>query len=203
MESNMQPDLEEFLRLYDRLIICVRIIDGGLTEHECKAVLYFVIELEKIDRPYEDLDDLAAGIEITKFHSIGWLLERDTMAKVLVIDDEPNVRTIIDLLLREAGYDVLLANNGWKGLELYRREHPDVIVLDLKMPEVDGITVLKQIRGVDLKQPVIVLTADSDPATEQQVRAIGVHEFVMKSSSMHLLEDTLTHLFTGRKPKFG
>ena len=71
MESNMRPDLEEFLRLYDRLIICVRIIDGGLTEHECKAVLYFVIELEKIDCPYEDLDDLAAAIEIAKFHSVG------------------------------------------------------------------------------------------------------------------------------------
>lgn len=70
MESDIRRDLEEFMRLYDRLIICARIIDGGLTEHECNSVLYFVIELEKIGHPYEDLDDLAAAIEIAKFHSI-------------------------------------------------------------------------------------------------------------------------------------
>ena len=71
MESDIQPDLEEFMHLYDRLIICARIIDGGQTEHECNSVLYFVIELEKIGHSYENLDDLAAAIEIAKFHSIG------------------------------------------------------------------------------------------------------------------------------------
>jgi len=71
------------------------------------------------------------------------------------------------------------------------------------MPELDGVTVLKEIRAVDFKQPVIVLTGNNNPETEQQVRAIGVNEFVLKSSSMHFLENTLTHLFMSRKPKFG
>ena len=113
------------------------------------------------------------------------------MAKILVIDDEPNVRSLLDILLRGEGYDVLLADNGWQGLELYRREHPDVIVLDLKMPELDGITVLKHIRDVDLKQPVIILTGDSTPGTERQVRALGVSAFIVKGSSLDLLMDTL------------
>ena len=125
------------------------------------------------------------------------------MAKVLVIDDEAHARVLLDIHLSRRGYDVVLAGDGWQGLQLYHQEHPDVIVLDLNMPELDGVTVLKKIRAVDLTQPVIVLTADGDPETEQQVRALGVNEFVMKSSSMHLLEDTLTHLFVGRKPKFG
>ena len=125
------------------------------------------------------------------------------MTKVLVIDDEPYTRALLDIHLRHRGYDVMLAGDGWKGLQLYHQEHPDVILLDLNMPELDGVTVLKEIRAVDLNQPVIVLTADSTPEMEQQVRAIGVNEFVLKSSSMHLLEDTLTHLFMGRKPKFG
>jgi len=47
------------------------------------------------------------------------------------------------------------------------------------------------------------LTGNNNPETEQQVRAIGVNEFVLKSSSMHFLENTLTHLFMSRKPKFG
>ena len=66
----MRPDLEEFMSLYHRVISCAQINDGGLTDHECKAVLYFVIVLEKFDRPYEDLDDLVAAIEIAKFYSI-------------------------------------------------------------------------------------------------------------------------------------
>ena len=76
---------------------------------------------------------------------------------------------------------------GWMGLQLYRQEHPDVIVLDLKMPGLDGVTVLKQIRSVDLTQPVIVLTGDTAPQAERQVRALGVSEFIIKGSSLHLL----------------
>lgn len=116
------------------------------------------------------------------------------MAKVLIIDDEPNVRTLLAMRLRHQGYAVLFADNGWKGLQLYRQEQPDVIVLDLKMPELDGVTVLKQIRSVDLKQPVIILTGDSTPETERQVRALGVSEFIVKGSSMDLLVDTLKGL---------
>lgn len=123
-----------------------------------------------------------------------------TMAKVLVIDDAPNVRTLLDMLLRHQGYDVVLADNGWKGLQLYRQKHPDVILLDLNMPELDGVTVLKQIRSVDHKQPVVILTGDSTPATERQVRALGVSEFILKGSSLHVLADTLQRILKTPTP---
>jgi len=116
---------------------------------------------------------------------------RNTVAKILVIDDEPHVRAVLEMRLRQQGYDVLFADSGWKGLELYHQEHPDVIVLDLRMPELDGVTVLKAIRRVDLKQPVIILTGDTTPEVERQVRALGVSEFIVKGSSMKLLVDTL------------
>jgi CheY-like chemotaxis protein len=64
------------------------------------------------------------------------------MAKILVIDDEEGIRNLLDTLLRLKGYDVVLVASGRKGLELFRRERPDVVVLDLKMPGMDGITVL-------------------------------------------------------------
>jgi CheY-like chemotaxis protein len=116
------------------------------------------------------------------------------LAKVLVIDDEPNVRTLLDMLLRPKGYDVMLADNGSTGLQLYRQEHPDIILLDLQMPTLDGVTVLKKIRSVDPEQPVIVLTGDTSPETEQQVRALGVSEFIVKGSSLHAVEDTVKRL---------
>ena len=116
------------------------------------------------------------------------------MAKILVIDDQPNVRALLDFLLRRKGYDVMLADNGRTGLQLYRQEHPDVILLDLNMPKLDGVTVLKQIRSVDLKQPVIVFTGECTSETEQQVRALGVSGFILKGSPLHLLWGTLKDL---------
>ena len=122
------------------------------------------------------------------------------MAKVLVIDDEPSIRNLLDTLLCRKGYDVVLAESGRKGLELFRRERPDVLVLDLKMPQMDGITVLKQIRRVDPKLPVIILTGAGTPETEQQVRAMGVTEYVEKAFSLHLLGDALKRLLKTPTP---
>jgi DNA-binding response OmpR family regulator len=122
------------------------------------------------------------------------------MAKVLVIDDEPGIRDLLDTLLRRKGYDVVLAENGQKGLECFRRERPDVLVLDLKMPEMDGLTVLRQVRSLDARMPVIILTGAGTAETEQRVRALGVTEYVEKEFSLHLLGDALKRLLKTPNP---
>jgi CheY-like chemotaxis protein len=113
------------------------------------------------------------------------------MAKVLVIDDEQGIRNLLDTLLSRKGYDVVLADGGRKGLELFRRERPDVVVLDLKMPEMDGRAVLQQIRSLNPGQPVIILTGAGLPEAEEQLRAFGVSEYVEKEFSLHRLGDAL------------
>ena len=118
------------------------------------------------------------------------------MAKILVIDDDQGILRLLDTLLRRKGYDVVLAESGRKGLELFRREQPDVIVLDLKMPVMDGLTVLQQVRGLKFGQPVIIFTGASTPETEQQVRALGVTEIVGKEVSLGRLEDSLKRLLS-------
>ena len=122
------------------------------------------------------------------------------MAKILVIDDEQDIRNLLDTLLRRKGYDVVLAESGRKGLELFRRERPDVIVLDLKMPEMDGLTVLRQIHSLDPKKPVIILTGAGTAEAEQQVRALGVTEYIEKEFSLHLLGDSLKRLLNNPDP---
>jgi CheY-like chemotaxis protein len=122
------------------------------------------------------------------------------MAKILVIDDEPGIRDLLDTLLSGKGYDVILAESGQKGLEVFRRARPDVVVLDLKMPGMDGLTVLQQIRRLDPKEPVIILTGAGTPELEQQVRALGASDFVEKSFSLHLLGDALKRLLMHTKP---
>ena len=113
------------------------------------------------------------------------------MAKILVIDDEQGIRDLLDTLLSRKGHNPVLADSGQKGLELLRSESPDVVVLDLKMPGMDGLTVLQEIRRINFKLPVIVLTGAGTPESEQQVRALGVTEYVEKEFSLHLLGDAL------------
>ena len=116
------------------------------------------------------------------------------MAKILVIDDEPSIRDLLDTLLSRKGYDVILTDSGQKGLEVFRRARPDVVVLDLKMPGMDGLTVLQQVRSLNPTQPVIMLTGAGTPEAELQARALGVTEFVEKAFSLHLLGDSLKRL---------
>jgi CheY-like chemotaxis protein len=122
------------------------------------------------------------------------------MTKILVIDDEQGIRDLLDTLLRRKGYDVVLAESGRQGLELFRRERPDVIVLDLKMPEMDGLTVLRQIKNLDPGKPVIILTGAGTAEAERQVRALGVTEYVEKEFSLHLLGDSLKRLLNNPDP---
>jgi DNA-binding NtrC family response regulator len=122
------------------------------------------------------------------------------MAKVLVIDDEQGIRSLLDMLLSRKGYGVVLADGGRKGLELFRRERPDVIVLDLNMPEMDGVAVLQQVRSLNPDQPVIIFTGAGTPEKEQRVHALGVSEFVEKEFSLHRLGDALKRVLKTPDP---
>lgn len=113
------------------------------------------------------------------------------MAKILVIDDDQGIRQLIDMFLRRRGYDVLLAENGQSGLELLLQELPDVIVLDLKMSDMDGVTVLRYIRSLNRDQPVIIYFGACTPKAEQEIRALGITDFVRKDSSLDRLEQGL------------
>lgn len=122
------------------------------------------------------------------------------MAKILVIDDDRGIRHLIDIVFRHKGYHVLLAENGQRGLELYRQERPDVIVLDLKMPEMDGLTVLRHVRKLNLAQPVIMYSGAYTPKTEQQIRALGITEMVKKDCSLDHLEEALKRALKSPDP---
>jgi len=122
------------------------------------------------------------------------------VTKILVIDDERQALELLDILLSQKGYSMILADNGWKGLELYRRERPDVIVLDLNMPGMSGVAVLKEIRRVDLKQPVIIFTGATTHELEQQVRTLWVTEIVEKDFTTNLLEEAIKRILAPPAP---
>jgi len=102
---------------------------------------------------------------------------------VLVIDDEPTIAHVLQASLTARGYVVHVAATGKRGLELASTIEPDVVVLDLGLPDIDGIEVCRQLRRW-LASPIVVLTVDS--AEEQKIRALdeGADDYVTKPFSM-------------------
>ena len=88
---------------------------------------------------------------------------RPSIRRVLVVDDEPNIRRLVGFHLEQAGYEVLAAVNGREALERTRADRPDLIVLDVMMPELDGFQVLDALKGAPetVEIPVLMLTARS------------------------------------------
>ncbi|MCO4793380.1 MAG: response regulator transcription factor [Bacteriovoracaceae bacterium] len=100
--------------------------------------------------------------------------------KVLVIDDEPHIAEGVKLNLELQGYDVQIAPNGIKGIELWKNWSPDLIVLDLMMPGVDGYSVLDRIRTEDERLPILVLSAKDAARDKIKCLAGGVDDYLSK-----------------------
>ena len=120
------------------------------------------------------------------------------MARVLAVDDDAKIRDLLDTVLRRKGHQVLTADHGQKGIDVFRRERPDITILDLKMPNMNGIEALRQIRQIDPHAPVIILTAVGTDEDEQQARALGVSEFLHKGFSLHALGEAMNHVLSAR-----
>jgi DNA-binding response OmpR family regulator len=107
------------------------------------------------------------------------------MANILAVDDDEKIRELLSTLLRRKGHHVLTASHGQKGIEVFRRERPHVTILDFEMPDMDGLAVLRQIREIDPRAPVIMLTGAGTEAREKQARELGVTDFLAKGFSLH------------------
>jgi len=102
------------------------------------------------------------------------------MAKILLADDEEIFCNLLQGILSSHGHEVLTAYNGREALKLFRQHHPQITVLDIRMPEMDGLEVLQQIHTIDPKAAVMMLTAWGTDELEQQARQYGAIDFLSK-----------------------
>lgn len=105
------------------------------------------------------------------------------MAKILVADDDPNIRLLIQKQLELEGFKVLTAAGGEQALALARREHPDLIVLDLMMPDLDGLEVCRTLRQ-EMVVPIVMLTAKGTDTDKVVGLTIGADEYITKPFSL-------------------
>ena len=111
------------------------------------------------------------------------------MTKILVVDDEEGILELLDEHLSDDGFDVISANNGASALAQIYRERPDVVLLDLNIPEVNGYEVLKEIRGAEITRnlPVILLTGVSPTEGEKAAVELGANHYVTKPCKLSAL----------------
>ena len=115
------------------------------------------------------------------------------MARILVVDDEESVRNLLDTVLTRKGHEVLLADGGRKGLELFHTKRPQLTILDLLMPDLTGIDVLQSIRAQDEQAHVIILTGYATEEAVAMARVLGVTEVLKKEFSLHELGAAIKH----------
>jgi two-component system response regulator ResD len=104
------------------------------------------------------------------------------VAKILVVDDEPNIREVVGLYLRRDGHAVVSAADGEEALEIYRRTRPDLVVLDLMLPKVSGLEVCRRIQA-ERRVPLIMLTARGEEEDRIVGLGLGADDYVVKPFS--------------------
>lgn len=123
--------------------------------------------------------------------------------KILVVDDEEDIRRFLGTVLKEKGYEVLLAAEGEEALELAGREQPHLVLLDIMMPAMDGWEVLRRLKAdaVTAEIPVALVSARTEARARALAEGARVVDFVEKPFSLHDLVRRIEGVFRGTEPR--
>jgi two-component system response regulator AtoC len=113
------------------------------------------------------------------------------MAKVLVVDDEVSIQETLDMFLAEKGHEVYKAGTGQEGMDLFYKSAPDVVILDIRLPDTSGLEVLSKIQKGVIPSKVIMITAFHDMETTIQAMKLGAYDYVHKPLDAEEMERTL------------
>lgn len=122
-------------------------------------------------------------------------------AKILVVDDEVNITQILEFSIGSEGYDVISASNGEEAIEKARREQPDLIILDVMMPRIDGYEACRILKANPLTKniPVMLLTAKGRDIDKRLGYEVGAADYIVKPFSPNKLIDRINERLACRK----
>ncbi|MBD7907947.1 response regulator transcription factor [Sporosarcina sp. Sa3CUA8] len=111
------------------------------------------------------------------------MIEEISTKTILIVEDDPSICTLLDYNLKQNGYQTLVATNGIDGLEKATKNKPDLIVLDIMLPGMDGIDVCRNLRQRNIETPIIMLTARGDETDKVLGLEIGADDYMTKPFS--------------------
>jgi len=118
------------------------------------------------------------------------------MAKVLVVDDEPEAVELLVEFLSSKGYEVLTATSGEEALRRVKEDRPHLVLLDIRMPKMSGLEVLKRIREIDAEMGIIMVTAVNEEDVGRQALELGAFDYIVKPLDLKYLERSLWYKVT-------
>jgi DNA-binding response OmpR family regulator len=113
------------------------------------------------------------------------------MPRVLVVDDELDARELLQAFLVAKGYAVVTASDGEEALQKVKEERPHLILLDVRLPKLNGLEVLKHVREIDQEVGVIMITAVKEEDTGRQALQLGAFDYITKPLDLKYLERSL------------
>jgi len=114
---------------------------------------------------------------------------------ILVVDDERILRDLLKRILTREGYRVITANDGETAIQRAKDEHPDLIVMDLRMPGIDGVEVLKRLKEMDPSLEFIMMTAYGSKELARRAMKLGARDFISKPFDVNELKETIEKHF--------
>jgi two-component system response regulator AtoC len=119
--------------------------------------------------------------------------------QVLIVDDEPNLRKILSAQLTRDGYDVMTAEDGEQGLAMLKEHHIDLVITDLRMPKVDGMTLLREALKEDRELPIVMITAHGTVDTAVEALKIGAFDYLTKPFDKDNVRQTVAKALKARQ----
>ena len=111
-----------------------------------------------------------------------------TTRQVLIVDDEPKMQRILEIMLKQMGHNALLANNGQEALEIIKVNCVDLVVSDLQMPVMNGMELLKKLREQAIDIPCIIITAYGTVQTAVEAMKHGAIDYIIRPFDVHAVE---------------
>lgn len=121
-------------------------------------------------------------------------------SKILVVDDEPNVGEILTEFFTSKGYDVICASGGLEGLSKAEEHRPDVILLDVRMPDLDGISVLRRIREVNPSVGILMMSGNTDTEAAKETLELGAFDYILKPFDFDYLDRAVHKMIAAATP---
>jgi DNA-binding response OmpR family regulator len=121
--------------------------------------------------------------------------------QILVMEDDLGVAAGLETVLSEAGYEVNLADTGRLALEAFEQKRFDLLVADLRLPDIDGMEIIRQIKARKPETEVIVITGYGTPATAVKAMKLGAHDFLPKPFTEDQIKTAINEALAGHKQK--
>lgn len=121
--------------------------------------------------------------------------------KVLVVDDDPEVRQVLREFLSSRGYDVTTASGGAEAVAIVETTKPDLVLLDVAMPDMDGVETLKRIVAIQPALAVIMVTANADIGITSKLLALGAVDYVPKPFDLDYLDQAVSTQVTAAQDR--